>query len=640
MAAPGRKVSLAKKQSSLPIIDVDKVLANQFIFRGEKLNAFFQDDSKRRGIAGPIGSGKSFVCCAYILKQIINMPAAADGVRRSRFACVRQEATEADGTTKRTFWTACVKPLTDKYPTAVTDIKRPTSMYHFHFMLPDKTIIDAEVFFSGFESSAFHKLYSLELTGGWINEARFVNAGLLPTLYGRTGRYPQIASFAEEKKSPFQWKILGRCNLQDVLDTGSLVYDGKTYYLYETVVNATYREHYILVSSKENTKDFSTFASINFSEQVFLSNDGELKIVDTEYQAEELAKGQFVETIEGAYITPYWHGMLMDTNMMSETNWFYHWAEKVCPDSVDDRYYRQPSGMRPDAENIQNLTGGQQYYIDILANNENNGKKQQGRILVHAEYGNENNDTCVYREEFSRENCVKEIPYRQAPPLYIGMDFGSTPAAVICHVDETGVYVIGELCSDTRICTSMVKFLENLELLIMKLYGNCDTRFIRVIGDPAGKQHNGHMQSVIEIVHDKFEYTRVASTNDVSFRIGSVKKALHQNRLTIAPSCKNLIHGFEGDYSYTTAKAADGEMIVLGDINKNHSSHVHDALQYIVMDTMKIWDGNKKEISNIIHYKPMSALAMARVVQENKKNVANNQYNYNPTNVTWNGHLN
>jgi hypothetical protein len=79
---------------------------------------------------------------------------------------------------------------------------------------------------------------------------------------------------------------------------------------------------------------------------------------------------------------------------------------------------------------------------------------------------------------------------------------------------------------------------------------------------------------------------RPVSSNDVALRIEAVNQPLtrlaeKRSGLLVDPRCTNLIKGFEGGYHYRRMQVS-GERYE--DVpNKNRFSHVHDALQYMMM---------------------------------------------------------
>lgn len=147
---------------------------------------FHADNSRVRGIMGPIGSGKSVMCCMEIVARA-HRQAPHHGVRSSRWAVIRSTYPELRTTTIKT-WSEWVDPRL-----APVRMTAPISCT-LRAGLPDGTLMDLEVLFLALDQPGdVRKLLSLELTGAWINEAREINREHLDMLSGRIDRYPSMA---------------------------------------------------------------------------------------------------------------------------------------------------------------------------------------------------------------------------------------------------------------------------------------------------------------------------------------------------------------------------------------------------------------------------------------------------------------
>lgn len=153
---------------------------------GPQAIAFHQSDAFFRGLMGPVGSGKSSACCMEILTRALQQRASPDGVRRSRWAAVRNTYGELKSTTIKT-WTDWFEGLqVMKWDTPiVSTITIPD--------IGDGTSMQLEVLFMALdrpEDAA--KLKSLELTGLWMNEASELEKAVLDVATARVGRYPSL----------------------------------------------------------------------------------------------------------------------------------------------------------------------------------------------------------------------------------------------------------------------------------------------------------------------------------------------------------------------------------------------------------------------------------------------------------------
>jgi hypothetical protein len=148
------------------------------------LARFHQSEASVRGVMGPIGSGKSVACCVEILSRAMRQAPDKYGVRRTRWAVIRQTYPELKSTTINTWkeWVPeQVCPITYGAP---IDGRMATP-------LPDGTRMDMQVYFLALDKPRdVKKLLSLELTGAWINEAREIDKTIAQAALSRTGRYP------------------------------------------------------------------------------------------------------------------------------------------------------------------------------------------------------------------------------------------------------------------------------------------------------------------------------------------------------------------------------------------------------------------------------------------------------------------
>lgn len=157
------------------------------VYTSEPTIQLFHDaDDFVRGMMGPIGSGKSVGCCMEILSRAAKQAPNEAGVRKSRWAIVRNTYGELKSTTIKT-WQDWVP---EDYCRLVMDAPIRGELV---FQQPDGTQVDLELLFIALDRpDHVRKLLSLELTGAWINEAREVPKAILDGLTGRVGRYPNI----------------------------------------------------------------------------------------------------------------------------------------------------------------------------------------------------------------------------------------------------------------------------------------------------------------------------------------------------------------------------------------------------------------------------------------------------------------
>ena len=321
-----------------------------------------------------------------------------------------------------------------------------------------------------------------------------------------------------------------------------------------------------------------------------------------------------------------WYGVIADTNAPEEDHWWAIMAGDVpIPEHLSREeslmlikpdnwsFYNQPGGMteiikekvlhgyEPNdlSENQKNLTP--KYYENIVK-----GKtKSWIDVYVMNKYGTLEDGKLVYPSFKEEIHVAKEtIPIANAP-VVIGIDFGLTPAAVFGQRLPSGKWnIVGELvCFDMGIS----RFSDLLRVEINKRFGNLD---IEIWGDPAGDfRAQTDERTAFMVMRQHNIIAKPAPSNDVSLRIESVETTI--NRLVdgepaflIDKSCQNLKKGFNGGYHYrriqTSGDRYDDKP------NKNRYSHVHDALQYLMMgagEGRKLIAGNKTGHTHIAKQK-------------------------------------
>lgn len=131
-----------------------------------------------RGLMGPIGSGKSVGCLQEIIRLATLQERQFDGIRRSRWAVIRNTFPELKTTTIATFkdWYDPISHI--KYDSPIVATMRFNDVH-------------LEIIFIALDKEKdVKKLKSLELTGCWINEASEVPLSVIEMATGRVGRYP------------------------------------------------------------------------------------------------------------------------------------------------------------------------------------------------------------------------------------------------------------------------------------------------------------------------------------------------------------------------------------------------------------------------------------------------------------------
>ena len=137
-----------------------------------------------RGVLGPVGSGKTVICCVEVFSRSLEQRPDKNGVRRTRWAFIRNTFPELLSTTIKT-WQDWVSP--EICPITQGAVVGGTLKVE----LPDDTRVEAEMIFLSLDRDEdIRKLKSLELTGGFINEASEIRESVFQMLKSRVDRYP------------------------------------------------------------------------------------------------------------------------------------------------------------------------------------------------------------------------------------------------------------------------------------------------------------------------------------------------------------------------------------------------------------------------------------------------------------------
>ena len=392
-----------------------------------------------------------------------------DGVRRTKWAIIRNTYRELLDTTVATWlhW----------FPEgAIGTFNKNEMVYKIRH-----GDIEADVLFRALDKPGdVRKLLSLELTGGWINEAREIGKGIVDVLGDRIGRYPAVD--------------------------------------------------------------------------------------------EELGLG------------PTWSGLWMDTNPPDDDHWWYQLAEIKTPPG--HKFFSQPGGLieinghffpNPAAENLTHLEKG--YYLTRM-----HGKAQSYiRVYYCNQYGFLADGRPVYPEYVDAVHCAKaNLSPIGGLPVYVGIDFGLTPAATFAQRLPNGRWIVLD-----ELVTENLGAKRFAELLGPKMRERFEGfQFQQITGDPAGDTRSEvDEHTCFQILRSAGIPAVPAPTNDFVVRREAVAGALTRMvdgkpGLIISPECKTLRKGMAGGYCRKRIQVSGEERYRDMPDKENIFSHVCEALQY------------------------------------------------------------
>jgi hypothetical protein len=311
--------------------------------------------------------------------------------------------------------------------------------------------------------------------------------------------------------------------------------------------------------------------------------------------------GRYPSAIDGG---PSWYGIIGDTNQVDDDHWLYELQEVTKP--RDWTFFTQPGGLienpvtrewesNPLAENIQNLPEG--YYT-----RGKEGKTHSWiKVNLANQFGSVEDGRPIYKEQWSEALHLNEhIVHVEDQELLCGLDFGLTPSAVFVQpTTRGGVNVLSEVVSFDM---GIKQFAETCLLPhIQQHYPDTDISFI---GDPAGNQRaQTDEQTVFKELADLGIMCEEANTNVLDPRLEAVRfylTALRDGKpaFNLHPDCNHLRKGFNGGYKFRRLQVV-GEERFADTPAKNKYSHVHDALQYVMMRIRGLSGYTKERLNEV-----------------------------------------
>lgn len=445
---------------------------------------FALDNKFIRGLMGPFGSGKSSGCVIEIFRRAMEQKPGPDGVRRTRWAVIRNTYRQLQDTTIRTFH--------DWFPPQLMGTWKAQDHEYIIDKIPN---VHCEVLFRALDRpDQVSNLLSLEVTGVWINEAREIPRAIFEAAQGRVGRYPGT------KNEGCTWYGI-------IMDTNPPDTDSWWYKLFEESLHV----------------------------------NGEA--------CDECGKEAY-------------HVFNRNTDHQ----------QAFCKEHTNIALFKQPSGLAIKAENKKNLPDN--YYVNLAR-----GKSPEYiKVYIKGEYGAVVDGRPVYHEYSDTFHC-QEIRAIAGSPIYVGIDFGLTPAAVYTQISPSGQWLIlDELCATDM---GIDRFSDQMLQFQNQHYRSYRFEYF---ADPAGNQKAQTDEKTCYQILNSKGIVVTPGEQDLTIRFESVRKSLNtvvggKPGLVISPRCRILRKGFQGFYQFRRLKTSEEKYTEVPD--KNEYSHPHDALQYV-----------------------------------------------------------
>ena len=455
--------------------------------QGPVLDAYLRCREQRALIMGPLGSAKTNASSWKSFKVMTGQRPGRDGVRRTRICAVRNTYSDLLSTTAKD-WLEMFGPLG-----RFVQGGREPPCHTLRFRLPPEragakpTTVEAEMVFLAMDREEHvKKLRGMQLTAGYLSEAKELPFGVVEMLDLRVGRYPRA--------------------------------------------------------------------------------DG---------------------------VEPTWYGIFGDTNACDTDHWYYRMAEEMRPEGWV--FFRQPGGvvrdtpdapwrLNQDAENLRNLPGAWgDYYLKGVQGKEDTWV----RVNLANEYGFVADGKPVYPNYVDAVMC-KEFDLNKHLGIWVGIDFGLTPAAIIGQRTMDGQWRIRhELVTED---TGIHRFADELNRFMRQHYMGWTV--LGIHGDPAGGQRQAgdvDESTCFQIMKAKgIDCVPAPGDNDIVLRTETFAAPMRkltptgQPGMLIHPDCQVLRKACQGGYAYKRVKVVGDERY--RDLpDKNKYSHPADAGQYMLL---------------------------------------------------------
>lgn len=271
------------------------------------------------------------------------------------------------------------------------------------------------------------------------------------------------------------------------------------------------------------------------------------------------------------------YGVIGSSNPFAEGT---SWHKFLVVQPTDDyRLFKQPSGVSPEGENVENLPKG---YYDRLATNHS---EEWVKVHVHGEFGDDLSGTTVFKTSFSFDrHTTNGLIVQPNQTLVVGLDIGRTPTAIIGQLDAFGRLLVHREVNAADM--GLEQFLaERLKpVLYEERFAN---RPVAVVFDPSGvAKAQINELSAWDVLRAAGLNAVPAPTNDLEPRLRAVESLLLQNRgahsavIIDRDGCPQLITALRFEYKYKRKKDGDTE----DQPTKSHPwSDLADALQYLCL---------------------------------------------------------
>jgi len=291
--------------------------------------------------------------------------------------------------------------------------------------------------------------------------------------------------------------------------------------------------------------------------------------------------------------------IIADYNAVPNDHWLYKIAEEERPPRHS--FYHQPPAVLLDAEGDLIDVDGNRYSVNPYADNVEwlsegyyedqvfGAEPDWVNVMLMNNYGELRTGKPVYPEYIDNIHYnEKFIEPAKGITIIIGMDLGLTPAAAFTQLTLGGRFqvfdeITTEDCSIRKFCEDILKpHIQN------KYPGH---NFILVLDPAASQRSQNDAKSAAQIVKEAgLPYILGKSNDDTKRREAVVYFLRKVNGFMIGPNCIDIRKGFISEFKYEKKRSSIVNVrAAISDLfkvrwEKNHYSHIHEAVQYAAME--------------------------------------------------------
>lgn len=293
-------------------------------------------------------------------------------------------------------------------------------------------------------------------------------------------------------------------------------------------------------------------------------------------------------------------GMWGSSNPSTEDNWWFDYLhngqgvvqpgegtslfQRQPTDTRNTRYFLQPSGFSPFAENTEFLPGKRDYYVDAAKNRSEAWIKQ----FLDAEWGYSVAGKPVV-QSFSARAHVSKTPLRYDPnlPLIGGFDPGLGGAAMIFGQEdlEGRLHVLGEIITTGVGADRFIS--ERLKPYLARNFPELPPGGFIIAPDPAANNRNANDENTIVNRIKRHFPVSIESNNRLPLRLDAIdhfctRMVYGMPSLVVDErACPILVRALKGGWRYALDKKEEIRGGADAKPEKNAYSHPGDAFGYL-----------------------------------------------------------